>query len=166
MQRRAVLAVCGAGFAWLAGCSGGGNGAGEPTDSPGSTTSTGSVTPTGTTTGTSTTVSDAEQPFRAAVDSVTDGQIHFSSSRGTWTLEYPVEVTSGDRFDAQQAEIAEAFVSARPDNTTLVATATHECQTVAWAVPADLAREHDRGQIGTDELVSRVQNDTTRESHC
>jgi len=161
MQRRSVLAVCGAGLAWLAGCSGGGGGAGNPTDSSESTTST-DTSPTETTT----TVSTAVQSFRAAVDSVTEERIQFWSDGTTWTLEYRPEVTTGDPFDAQQAEIAEAFVSARPDNTTLVATAIHECQTVEWEIPAGLAREYDRGEIGTDELVSRVRNGTTRESSC
>lgn len=149
MQRRSVLAVCGAGLAWLAGCTGGGA-AGDPTESPGSTT----------------TVSDAEQSFRAAVESATNERVDVSSEGVTWTLEYRAEVTTGDRFDAQQADIAEAFVSARPDNTTLAATAIHECTTVEWTVPADLAREYDRGRIGTDELLSRVQNGTTRENNC
>lgn len=111
-------------------------------------------------------MSDAEQSFRAAVESATEERIQLRADGGTWTLEYRPQVTTGDRFDAQQAEIAEAFVSARPDNTTLAATAIHECQTVEWVVPAALARQHDRGQIGTDELANRVQNDTTRENNC
>lgn len=176
MQRRTLLAALGAGAAGLAGCldSSTDSQTGDPestatqtppptpTETPPATpTETPSFTPSETPVGT-----PSEDAFRAAVEEIGDGLVSFSTAGDPWTVEYRYDICCGDGFKQHQADVAAQFAHLRTANVSLRATTTHECQTVEWRVPAEVASDYEAGEIDADAFVAAVLDTTDKSNTC
>lgn len=173
MRRRSVLVACGTGLAGVAGCLGeetdGSDGA--STTEPASTRSTAGADAAATeTTGSSGTptarTTTAEDAFRAVVEKVADRVVELSTAGDTWHVEYHFDVCCGERFEDHQAKIATEFAELRTGDVALTARVHHECQVVEWGVPAQLAGEYERGEIGEAAFVERVLETSEKTDTC
>ncbi len=157
VRRRTVLAAGGALLGGTTGCLGreddSGGAPSADTEDPGATDPSTTVTP---------------DEFVAAVRDQVDSPQTVSLSRGddTWELTYATDYCCGDPLARQQAQIATLFASKRPDGVSLSATATHECTTIDWRVPADDAARYEAGEVDTATFTDRVLDTTRRTNDC
>lgn len=122
--------------------------------------------------------SEGAEAFLTTVAEVTGGRtgfegrddtwrVRFSETDETWTIEYYGAVAgSDDRFREEIAALATAFATHRPDGVSLNATAIHECTTGTWHVRAETAAAYERGDIGRETFIDRVQATAETENDC